>query len=472
MDFDAVVVGAGPNGLAAAIELARNGWSVCLFEAAQTIGGGARSAELTLPGVSHDVCAAVFPLGAASPFFNELPLASYGVEWLAPPISLAHPFDDGTAALLHRSIERTCDALGGDGRAWARLFSPFVNHADQLLPEILAPLHLPRSPLITARFSVKALQSASGLADRHFSGVNARGLFAGIAGHSGMRLDRSPTAAFGLLLAIAGHRVGWPFVKGGAQKLTDALGAYFQSLGGQIVTGARISSLKELPAARAVICDVTPRQLTAIAGDELPRSYQRQLHRFRHGNGVFKVDWALRQPIPWKMADCRRAGTLHLGGSFEEIAAGEAIVVNGGHPEHPFVILAQQSVVDETRAPEGIHTVWAYCHVPNGSTVDMTDRIAAQIERFAPGFRDCIIAEHKTSTAQLESYNANYIGGDISGGLQNIGQIIARPAWRWIPCSTPLRNLYICSSSTPPGGGVHGMCGYHAARAVLKRFSV
>lgn len=472
MGFDAVVVGAGPNGLAAAIELARNGWSVCLFEAARTIGGGARSAELTLPGVSHDVCAAVFPLGAASPFFKSLPLDKYGVEWLAPPVALAHPFDDGPAALLEQSMERTCETIGGDSRAWARLFTPFVNRADQLLPEILSPLHLPRNPLLAARFSMKALQSATGLADRHFSGRYARGLFAGMAGHSNMRLDKSPTAAFGLLLTIAGHSVGWPLVKGGAQKLTDALGTYFQSLGGQIVTGTRISSLKQLPAARAVICDVAPRHLMTLAGDGLPSSYQRQLQRFQHGCGVFKVDWALRQPIPWKDPQCRRAGTLHLGGSLEEIASGEAIVSNGGHPEHPFVILAQQSVVDETRAPEGTHTVWAYCHVPNGSTVDMTDRIAAQVERFAPGFRDCIIGEHRMPPARLEAYNANYIGGDISGGLQNIGQIIGRPALRRIPYSTPLRNLYICSSSTPPGGGVHGMCGYHAARAVLKRFSV
>jgi phytoene dehydrogenase-like protein len=473
MDFDAVVVGSGPNGLAAAIEMARAGWSICVFEARDTVGGGARSAELTQPGFIHDVCSAIHPLAFASPFFKSLPLSKHGLEWIHPPAAVGHPFDDGTAAILEQSVERTSAALGPDSRAYTKVFAPLVRNAAELIPEILAPpLHAPRHPLMMLRFGIKAIQSAQKFSERHFKGERARALFAGIAAHANMPLDQSPTAAFGLLLGMLGHVGGWPLPKGGSQKISDALASYFTSLKGRIVTGTPISSTHELPSSRVILVDITPQQLLRFAGDEFPPSYRWELQKYQYGPAVFKVDWALNSPIPWRAKECRRAGTLHIGGSMDEIAAGEQAVARGQCAERPLVLLAQQSLFDPSRAPEGKHSAWAYCHLPRGSKVEMTERIESQVERFAPGFRDCILSRHTMSPADFESYNPNYIGGDISGGLQNLLQIVARPSLRISPYSTPIKNLFICSSSTPPGGGVHGMCGYHAARAVLNRFSV
>ena len=469
MEFEAVVVGSGPNGLAAAIEIARAGHSVCVIEGRDTIGGGARSAELTLPGFVHDVCSAVHPLGFASPFFRSLPLSEHGLEWIHPAAPLAHPFDDGTAAVLERSIEKTCSTLGTDGPAYMKCFSPLVRNAAKLIPEILAPpLHWPQHPLPFIRFGIKAVQSAQRFAGSHFKGTQAPALFAGIAAHSSMRLDAQPTAAFGLLLGLLGHASGWPIAKGGSQRISDALGSYLRSLGGKIMTGTFVKSLRELPSARAILLDMTPQQIMKLAGNEFPPRYRWELQKYQYGSGVFKVDWALSAPIPWKAQACVEAGTIHLGGTMEEIAEAESAVARGQCPPRPFILLAQQSRFDETRAPQGKHTAWAYCHVPRGSKIDMADRIEAQVERFAPGFRDGIIERHITTPTQLETYNPNCVGGDISGGLQNLLQTIARPSLRLSPYMTPIQGLFICSSSTPPGGGVHGMCGYHAARAALR----
>jgi phytoene dehydrogenase-like protein len=468
MEFDAVIVGAGPNGLAAAIEIARAGHSVCVLESRETIGGGARTAELTLPGFLHDVCSAVHPLGIASPFFKTLPLAEHGLKWVHPPACLAHPFDEVPAAILRRSIRDTCATLERDALAYEKLFSPLVRNAEKLLPEILGPpLHLPRHPFVLMRFGIHAIRSAQGFADRQFQGNRARGLFAGIAAHSNMPLDASPTAAFGLLLGLLAHVGGWPIVKGGSQKLSDALASYLTSLKGRIVTGTHVKSLREVPESRALIFDLTPRQILKLAFDKLPPRYRWELQKYQYGPGVFKVDWALSSPIPWKAPECLQAATVHIGASAEEIIEGESIVAKGRCPERPFVLLAQQSLFDETRAPQGQHTAWAYCHVPSNSKIDMTDRIESQVERFAPGFRDCILARHIMTATELESYNPNYIGGDITGGLQNLLQVIGRPSLRVTPYSMPVKGWFICSSSTPPGGGVHGMCGYHAARAAL-----
>jgi phytoene dehydrogenase-like protein len=473
MDFDAVVIGSGPNGLAAAIEMARSGWSVCVFEARDIVGGGARSSELTEPGFVHDVCSAIHPMAFASPFFNDLPLSKHGLEWIHPPAAVAHPLDGGTAAVLELSLERTSAGLGPDARAYTKVFAPLVRNASDLIPDILGPLvRVPRHPLKMMRFGIEALQSAEGFIKRHFKGERARALFAGIAAHSNMPLNLSPTAAAGLVLGMLGHAGGWPLAKGGSQKISDALASYFKSLKGHIVTGREISSRRDLPSARVTLVDITPQQLLRFAGDDFPPSYRWELQKYQYGPGVFKVDWALNSPIPWRAGECHRAGTLHIGGTMEEVAAGEEAVARGRCPEKPFVLLAQQTLFDPSRAPQGKHSAWAYCHIPRGSKVDMTERIESQVERFAPGFRDCIMSRHTISPAEFEKYNPNYIGGDISGGLQNLLQMVARPSLRVSPYSTPIENLFICSSSTPPGGGVHGMCGYHSARAALKRFSV
>jgi phytoene dehydrogenase-like protein len=466
--YDAVVVGAGPNGLAAAITLARAGRSVIVFEASDTVGGGCRSAELTLPGFLHDVCSAIHPMALASPFFQTLPLERYGLEWIHPPAALAHPFDDGTTALLERSIEATGATLGGDAARYRRLMAPIVANWDKIAEGVLGPLRIPHHPFALARFGLSAIRSSRGLAESCFREAQARALFGGIAGHSMLKLEQPPGAAFGLVLAALGHVVGWPIPRGGSQRIADALAAYLRSLGGEIVTGVEVESLETLPHAHAILCDVTPRQLLRMAGRRLSPLYQRQLRHYRYGPGVCKVDFALDGPIPWKAQECARAGTVHLGGTLAEIAESERAVWKGEHAEYPLVLLAQQSLFDPTRAPAGKHTAWAYCHVPGGSTRDASDKIEQQIERFAPGFRQCILAKHVFTAEKMERYNANYIGGDINGGVQDFWQLFTRPTFRLVPYATSAKGLYLCSSSTPPGGAVHGLCGYFAAKAALQ----
>lgn len=466
--YDAVIVGAGPNGLAAAVELARNGRTVAVLEAEETIGGGARSAELTLPGFIHDLGSAIHPLGYASPFFRQLPLSEHGLQWIHPPAPLSHPFDDGSAAVLERSVEATAEALGPDAAAYRDLMQPLADDAGRIVASFLDPVQFPRHPLAFASTGLRAMRPARGVAEGVFRGEKARGLFAGNAAHSFLPMEKSPSALFGFVLGTLGHAVGWPLPRGGSQSIADALASYLRSLGGEVHTGVRVEDVDEVPQTRAVLFDVTPRQLLKIAGDHFPSRYRNSLSRYRYGPGVFKVDYALDGPIPWAAQDCTRAGTVHLGGTLEEISAGEAAVWRGEHPERPFVLLAQQSLFDDTRAPEGKHTVWAYCHVPNGSTVDMSDRIEAQIERFAPGFRERVLAKKTMNTAELQHTNANLVGGDINGGVMDLRQLVARPTARFTPYSTPATGLYLCSSSTPPGGAVHGVNGYLAARAALR----
>jgi phytoene dehydrogenase-like protein len=463
---DAVVVGSGPNGLAAAIVLAQAGRDVTLYEASDTPGGGMRTAELTLPGFHHDVCSAIHPLAFASPFFRDLNLESHGVRWVHPEAPLAHPLDDGSAIVLEPSLSETAAALGPDGEVYRRLLEPLVAGWDDLAADLLAPMGMPRHPVRFSRFGLLGLRSARSLAGS-FEGVRARALLAGLAGHSVIPLEMRPSSAIGLVLATLGHVVGWPFPEGGSQRLADGLIAVLRSLGGEIVTERPVEALEDLPEGAIKLFSVTPRQLLEIAGDELPPRYRRRLSRYRYGPGVFKLDWALSDPIPWTAADCGRAGTVHVGGTFDEIAEAERHVWEGRVPERPFVLLAQQSLFDRTRAPEGRHTGWAYCHVPHGSDRDMTERIESQVERFAPGFRDCILARSMLGPAGLAALNANYIGGDIAGGANTLAQILARPVPKRDPYATPIPGVYLCSSSTPPGGGVHGMCGYHAARSAL-----
>lgn len=462
------MVGAGPNGLAAAITAARQGRSVRLFEAEATVGGGCRSAELTLPGYLHDVCSAIHPLAVSSSFFRSLPLERHGLRWIHPPTPLAHPLDGGRAVVLERSVDETAKGLGRDGPAYLKLMRPLVADWPVLQRELLGPLHVPVHLPALARFGLSGLWSARGLAEGTFRDEPARALFAGLAAHSVLPLERLPTAAFGLILGILGHAVGWPMPRGGSQRIADSLVAHFESLGGEIVVGARVDSIDQLPSARAYLLDVSPRQLLRIASGRLPLDYRLQLERFQHAPGVFKVDWALDGPIPWEAPECARAGTVHLGGTLDEIARSEWLPYQGERSERPFVILAQQSRFDPTRAPAGRHVAWGYCHVPNGSTFDMTERIERQIERFAPGFRTRILARSVASPAALEAHNANYVGGDISGGAMTLRQVFFRPALRIDPYSTPARGVYLCSASTPPGGGVHGLCGYFAARSALR----
>jgi phytoene dehydrogenase-like protein len=467
---DAIVIGSGPNGLAAAITVARAGRSVIVFEAKETVGGGTRSDELTMPGFLHDVCSAVHPMAAASPFFQTLPLEEHGLEWVHPELPLAHPLDDGTAVVLDRSLDVTADSLGVDAAAYRKLMTSIVRDWDKLASQVLGPvLRVPRHPLALAGFGLRAVRSARGLAEGVFEGERARALFAGLAAHAILPLEQPFTASFGLILGAAGHAVGWPVARRGSQSIADALASYLRSLGGEIVTGRRIESLDDLPQARAFLLDLTPAQVVRIAGQRLPRGYQRKLDRYRYGPAAFKVDFALDGPIPWKAEACSRAGTVHVGGSLAEIAEAERVVAKGGHPERPYVLVAQQSLFDPTRAPDGKHTAWAYCHVPNGSPVDMADRIEAQIERFAPGFRERVMARCVLSPVDLERYNENYIGGDIAGGAHDGLQLFLRPTVAMVPYSTPARGIYICSASTPPGAGVHGMCGYFAARAALRK---
>jgi phytoene dehydrogenase-like protein len=466
-DYDAIVVGSGPNGLAAAITLKLAGLNVLMLEGQSVIGGGLRTAELTLPGFRHDVCSAVHPLAIASPLFSGLPLKAFGLDFIPPTFAAAHPFDNGKAAILDSAVENTARLLGKDGKSYQKLIRPVVHDWNRILKPILGPLSYPRHPVALANFGLKALQPAELLA-RRFSTMEGRGLWAGMAAHSILPLSFFATSAVALVLLAAGHGKGWPIPKGGSQSIATALGNYFVSLGGKIQTGFHVRALDELPSSHAVLFDIGPKQLLTIAGHKFSSLYKNQLQNFRYGMGVFKIDWALDSPIPFTAAECRLAGTVHLGNTLEEISDSERQTWAGVHPEKPFVLVAQQSLFDPSRAPEGKHTAWAYCHVPHGSTADLTGIIEKQVERFAPGFRERILARHVMNTAQMEEYNPNYVGGDINGGAFTIGQIFTRPALRFSPYRTSARGLYICSSSTPPGGGVHGMCGYHSAVRALK----
>ncbi|HEX2028503.1 MAG TPA: NAD(P)/FAD-dependent oxidoreductase [Nitriliruptorales bacterium] len=467
---DAVVVGAGPNGLAAAVRLAQAGRSVVVLEAAEEIGGGARTRELTLPGFHHDVCSAIHPLGIGSPFFRSLPLAEHGLEWVHPDVPVAHPLDDGSAVLLHRSIDETAANLGPDGDAWRATMEPLAQRFDALVEELTRPIaHLPRHPLLLARFGRDAARSLEGWAGSRFVGSRVRALVSGLAAHTIQSLDRPMTAALGVLFPAAAHAVGFPMARGGSRAITDALSSLLSSLGGDIVTSRPVRSVGDLPPAGVVLFDLTPRQVLAIGGDRLPARFRRLIRGFRHGPGVFKLDYALDGPVPWKAEAAARAGTLHLGGTLEEIAASEKATAAGRHTDRPYVLVAQQSPFDGTRAPHGKHTLWAYCHVPAGSLVDMTEPVERQLERFAPGFRDLVLARSTLNTVELEAYNENYIGGDITGGSQDGLQLLARPWPALDPYALGDTGWYLCSASTPPGGGVHGMCGYYAAGSVLRR---
>ncbi|HKO74859.1 MAG TPA: NAD(P)/FAD-dependent oxidoreductase [Gaiellaceae bacterium] len=464
------MVGSGPNGLVAGVTLARAGKRVLVREAEETFGGGTRSAELTLPGFVHDVCSSIHPFVPGSPALRDLPLADHGLDLIQPDAPLAHPLDDGTAVLLERSIEMTAAGLGADGDAYRRMLEPLAADWPKLEEAALGPLTaLPSHPFALARFAWHAARSATGLAAHIFRGDRARALFAGCAAHSMVPLERSPTAGFGLVLLLSGHLFGWPFPRGGSQRIADALVSLLRELGGELEPGAPVDSLDELPPARSVFCDVSPRELVRIAGGRLPRDYVRRLRHFRHGPAAFKVDYALDGPIPWTAAECARAGTVHLGGTLPEIAESERAPWRGRGAERPFILLAQHSLSDPSRAPEGKHTAWAYCHVPNGSEVDMTERIEAQIERFAPGFGKRVLARSVLPPSELEARNRNLVGGDINGGAATLWRLAARPVAKLDPYATPARGVYLCSASTPPGGGVHGMCGYLAARSALAK---
>jgi len=466
-EFDAVVLGAGPNGLAAAITLQQRGLSTLLIEGRTEIGGGLRSTALTLPGFTHDICSTIYPLGIGSPFFKTLPLEAHGLEWILPPVAAAHPLDNGNTSILVHSPESTARSLGADGATYLSLITPFVKNWPILAPELLASFHLPQHPLEMARFGRLGIPSAVHLA-RRFQTQEGRALLAGMAAHAMQPLTNWTTAAVTLVFLMAGHGDGWPLSKGGASGLARALADHFTSLGGAIQTNTPVRRLSELPSARALLLDLTPRQLLRLGGHNWSSLYQRQLENYRYGMGVFKIDWALDGPIPWKDAACREAGTVHIGNTFEEIAASEALTAKGGHPDRPFVLLTQPTLFDPSRAPQGKHTAWAYCHVPGGSRQDMTAAIEAQVERFAPGFRERVLARHTMDSRQMEDYNPNYVGGDINGGIMDLRQLFTRPALRRSPYRTSEKGIYICSSATPPGGGVHGMCGYHAARRALK----
>jgi phytoene dehydrogenase-like protein len=466
-EYDAVVVGSGPNGLAAAILLQQRGLSVLLIEAKSDIGGGLRSAELTLPGFVHDVCSSIHPLGIASPFLSSLPLQDHGLEWVASPLAAAHAFDGGRAVCLVKSVAETAEALGSDRETYQRIMEPLVADWPVLMPQLLGPLRFTSHPFLMARFGWEGLRSVAALA-RRFHTVEARGMLAGMAAHAMQPLTNLTTGAAALLFLLAGHGKGWPFPRGGSARLAHALGDYFRRLGGVIQTGTPVTDLAKLPPARALLLDLTPRQLLQLAGHRWSSLYAWQLQRYRYGMGIFKIDWALAEPTPFSAIDCRQAATVHLGNSFEEIAAGEAATMRGTPAEKPFVLFTQPSLFDASRAPAGKQTAWAYCHVPGGSRRDMTEAIEAQVERFAPGFRERILARHVMDSAQIESYNPNYVGGDINGGIMDIGQLFTRPALRRSPYRTSAKGIYICSSATPPGGGVHGMCGYYAARSALR----
>ncbi len=467
-EYDAVVVGSGPNGLAAAITLARTGKAVLLREAKDAIGGGCRTAQLTIPGCYHDVCSAVHPLALASPFFRSLNLEALGVDWIQPPICVAHPLDQDPAVLIHPSLETTVQGLADDGLAYQKLVGGFLPNWKELLEELLKPLGLKRSPFLFLRFGTLALRPAASVARSWFKHDRAQGLFAGASAHAIFPLEYWSSAAFGIVMCLLGHAVGWPIARSGSQRIVDSMATYFQTLGGEIQLAAPVTNIAELPRAKAYLFDITPRQIADIASDILPAGYVNRLRAHKHGPGVFKIDWALKEPIPWRDSNCMKAGTIHVGGTLSEICLAERTVWQGEVPDNPFVLVCQPSLFDNTRAPMGLHTAWAYCHVPNGCTVNMTERIENQIERFAPGFRDVVLARHTMAPADMESYNPNYVGGDIAGGIQTFWQLFVRPLGRWNPYRTPTQGLYICSSSMPPGGGVHGMCGHLAALRALE----
>ncbi len=470
---DAIVVGSGPNGLGAAVVLARAGWDVHVIEQADAVGGAVRSEEVTRPGFVHDLGSAIHPLAAASPLFRRLPLDEYGLSWVQPDLPLAHPLDGGRAVAMHQSLEETALGLGGDAGRYRWLNGPLADRWRAVLDEVLQPvLHLPRAPLLLARFGLRAIWPAQLLGQGLFRTEEARALLAGLAAHSNLPLSALGSTAFGLVLGMAGHAVGWPFPKGGAGAITQALADYLRDLGGTIETGRRVHSVDELPPSRTVVLNLTPRQVLRVARPRLPARYETQLTQYRYGAAAFKVDYALSDPIPWAAEACGRAGTVHVGGTLNEIAASERAVAQGRVPERPYVLLAQHSRFDESRAPGDQHTAWAYCHVPNGATADATAQVERQIERFAPGFRDTILERHVMGPQALEAWNPNLVGGDINGGALDLGQLIARPALRWSPYRIPARTargaqLYMASASTPPGGGVHGMAGRHAAHTVL-----
>jgi phytoene dehydrogenase-like protein len=467
-EYDAVVVGAGPNGLAAAIRIAQDGFSTLLLERSTEVGGACRTEELTLPGFRHDIGSGVHPLALGSPFFSSLPLEKYGLTWCQPEIPVAHPINQTEIATLRRSINETGISLGRDAKAYQRLFEPIVSRWQALLDEFLQPIiHFPRYPMQMARFGNLALTSIDHLIRNRFSREPAKALLAGLAAHSFLSLTDTGSSAFALILGMLGHAIGWPIPRGGAQAIAQALSRHFQVLGGQIQTDVSVMTLRQLPESRVVLFDVTPRQLVQILGGLLPSGYRRKLEQFKYGPGIFKIDYALDGPIPWLHSDCQRAGTVHLGGTFAEIAQAEYQVARGKHAEHPFLLLSQPTVVDATRAPVNRHVAWVYGHVPNGSSWDMTKSFEKQIGRFAPEFKDRVLTSHVSSSAELERDNPNLIGGSITGGANNLWQLIARPILSSTPYRTPLRGIYLCSSSTPPGGGVHGMCGFHAANAAL-----
>ncbi|MGV3774169.1 MAG: phytoene desaturase family protein [Verrucomicrobiales bacterium] len=468
-DYDAVVVGSGPNGFSAAITFARAGLSTLIIEGKETLGGGCRTAELTLPGFHHDICSAIHPTGVVSPIFRDMRLEEHGLEWVQTTTPLAHPLPDGSVALMEKSLSETAKTLGPDGRAWERMMQPFLKAGDAFFKEILKPIRIPKHPIMMAQFGLMGLRSSKALSEAKFKGAAARALFTGCAAHSILPLDAIGTASFGLVLALSGHAIGWPCIKGGSIEIIRSMERLFLKLGGKIETGRMVRSLKDIPSSKVVLFDLSPRQITAIAGDALPTQFAKKYNRYRFGPGIFKLDAALTGPIPWKNPECFKSATVHVGGTYQEIMASEAGLLRGEVAEKPFVLVAQQSLFDSTRAPAGKHTLWAYCHVPHGCDRDMTEAIERQIERFAPGFRDLILQRHIFNPAKLEAHNPNMIGGDIGGGANDLKQFMLRPIPRFDPYSTANKRLFICSSSTPPGGGVHGMCGYLSARSALKR---
>lgn len=465
--FDAIIVGSGPNGLSAAIVLQKHGLNVLLIEGKETLGGGMRTMELTLPGFKHDICSAIHPMAASGPFFNTLPLSQYGLEFIHPEILAGHPLPDGSVTSLHRSLTETAGNLGKDKKAYLNLLKPLVDDWVTLSPDILSPLKFPKNPLKLGLFGINAIKPASFLAQK-FKEAGTKALWAGMAAHGIQPLNNIATSAIAMVLMAAGHHGGWPMIKGGSQALADSLANYFLDLGGKIEKGKMITHIDELPDAKLIMFDVSPKNLLKIAGDKFSAFYRWQLNRFRYGMGVFKMDFALSQPIPWKSEELKGAGTVHLGGTIEDISESEKLIWEGKYSQNPYVLISQQSIFDKSRSPAGSHTAWAYCHVPAGSTHDMSTTIENQIEKYAPGFKETIIGKHTFNSREIENYNPNYIGGDINSGVQDWTQIFSRPALRISPYRTSSKNIYICSSSTPPGGGVHGMCGYHAARRALK----